>query len=88
MSVCVVMCWQVVYVSVGSKKLFFCVSVCVGMCRQVVYVSVGSKKIVLLSVGVCHHVSAGCLCVDRFKKNCIVECRCVSSCVGRLFMCR
>ena len=45
MSVCVVMCWQVVYVSVGSKKLFFCVSVCVGMCRQVVYVLVGSKKL-------------------------------------------
>ena len=46
------------------------------------------KKIVLLSVGVCRHVSAGCLCVDRFKKNCIVECQCVSSCVGRFFMCQ
>ena len=46
------------------------------------------KKIVLLSVGVCRRVSAGCLCVDRFKKNWIVVCQCVSSCVGRLFMCR
>ena len=63
--------------SVGSKKLFFCVSVCVSMCQQVVYVSVGSRKIVFLCVGVCQHVSAGCLCVDRFKKNWIVECRCV-----------
>ena len=49
MSVCVVMCRQVVYVLVGSKKLFFC-------------------------VGMCRHVSAGCLCVGRFKKNCIVKC--------------
>ena len=63
-------------------------SVCVVMCRQVVYVSVGSRKIVFLCVGVCRHVSAGCLCVGRFKKNCFVVCRCVSSCVGRLFMCR
>ena len=48
---------------------------CVGMCRQVVYVLVGSRKIELLCVGVCRHVSSGCLCVDRFKKNCF-------SCVG------
>ena len=54
MLVCVVMCWQVVYVSIGSKKLFCCVSVCVVMCRQVVYVSVGSRKIVSLCVGALH----------------------------------
>ena len=60
---------------------------CVVMCRQVVYVSIGSRKIVLSSVGVCRHVSAGCLCVGRFKKNCVVVCRCVSSCVGRLCRC-
>ena len=40
---------------------------CVVMCWQVVYVSVGSRKIVFLCVSVC---------------------RCVSSCVGRLFMCQ
>ena len=40
-------------------------SVCVVMCRQVVYVSVGSRKIVLLCVGVCRHVSAGCVGVCR-----------------------
>ena len=51
--------------SVGSKKLFCCVSVCVVMCRQVVYVSVGSRKIVSLCVGVCRHVSAGCVGVCR-----------------------
>ena len=49
--------------------------------------SIGSRKIVSLSVGVCRHVSSGCLCVDRFKKNCVVVCRCVSSCVGRLCRC-
>ena len=54
--------------SIGSKKLYCCVSVCVVVCRQVIYVSIGSRKIVLLCVGVCRHVSAGCLCVDRFKK--------------------
>ena len=61
---------------------------CVVICRQVVYVSIGSRKIVSLCVGVCRHMSAGCLCVGRFKKNCIVECQCVSACVVRLFMCR
>ena len=40
-------------------------SVCVVMCRQVVYVSVGSRKIVSLCVGVCRHVSAGCVGVCR-----------------------
>ena len=40
-------------------------SVCFIMCRQVVYVSVGSRKIVSLCVGVCHHVSAGCVGVCR-----------------------
>ena len=78
MSVCVVMCRQVVYVSVGSRKIVF---LCVGMCR---HVSAGClcvgrfKKIVLLCVGVCRHVSAGCLCVGRFKKNCVVVCRCIT----------
>ena len=54
---------------------------CVVMCRQVVYVLIGSKKIVLLCVGVCRHVSAGCLCVDRFKKIdlCVSVCRHVST---------
>ena len=85
---CVVMCRQVVYVSVGSRKIVF---LCVGVCR---HVSAGClcvdrfKKIVLSCVGVCRRVSAGYLCVNRFKKNWIVECWCVSSCVGRLFMCR
>ena len=54
---CVVVCRQVVYVSIGSKKLYCCVSVCVVMCRQVIYVSTGSRKIGLLSVSVCRHVS-------------------------------
>ena len=74
--------------SIGSKKLYCRVSVCVVVCRRVIYVSTGSRKIGLLSVGVCRHVSADCLCVGRFKKNGIFVCRCVSSCVGRLFMCR
>ena len=63
----------------------------VGVCRHVLAGCLcvnRFKKIVLLSVGVCCRVSAGCLCVDRFKKNWIVVCRCVLSCVGRLFMCR
>ena len=60
---------------------------CVIVCRQVVYVSIGSKKIVLLSVSVCRRVSAGCLCVDRFKKNWVVVCRCVSSCVSSGCLC-
>ena len=64
-SVCVVVCRRVIYVSTGSKKLDCCVSVCVVMCRQVVYVSVGSRKIVSLCVGVCRHVSAGCVGVCR-----------------------
>ena len=85
---CVVMCQQVVYVLIGSKKLYCRVLVCVVVCWQVISVSTGSRKIVLLSVGVCRHVLAGCLCVGRFKKNWIVECQCVLSCVGRLFMCR
>ena len=38
MLVCVVMCRQIVYVSVGSRKI---VSLCVVMCRQVVSVCVG-----------------------------------------------
>ena len=56
-------------------------SVCVVMCRQVVYVSVGSRKIVLLCVSVCRHVSAGYLCVGRFKKIvflCVGMCQHVS----------
>ena len=89
MSVCVVMCRQVVYVSVGSKKLYCRVSVCVVVCRRVIYVSTGSKKIVFLCVGMCRHVSAGCLCVSRFKKIVLLSvgvCRHVSAgclCVDR-----
>ena len=75
--------------SIGSKKLYCRVSVCVVVCRWVIYVSTGSRKIGLLSVGVCRHVSAGCLCVGRFKKIvflCVSMCRHVSAgclCVGR-----
>ena len=86
---CVIVCRQVVYVSIGSKKLYCHVSVCVIVCRRVIYVSTGSRKIGLLSVGVCRRVSAGCLCVDRFKKivlSCVGVCRRVSAgylCVDR-----
>ena len=61
--------------------------VCVVMCQQIVYVSVGSRKMVFLCVGMCRHVLAGCLCVGRFKKNCVIVCQCVSSCVGIVSVC-
>ena len=59
---------------------------CVVVCRQVVYVSTGSRNIVLLSVSVCRCVLSGCLCVSRFKKNCIVESVCVVMCRQVVFV--
>ena len=88
MSLCVSVCRH------ASAGCFF-VSIYVDMCHQSLCVSaVGHPKNIQkvkvrksLKKG-CNGVSVGYLCVDRFKKNWIVECRCVSSCVGRLFMCR